>query len=108
MDTQDLRYQSRLRSLRLVDSVRNGLTALSLLCAITVLGTSADSLAVYNATHLPSDFNLALWPNAFDLRPTIALVAGSAIVVLTGFVSLLFSKVQTVSIAHSRPAMNRP
>lgn len=96
MDPQDLQHQSRLKSLRLVDSIRIGLTGLSLLCAITVLGTSADSIAVYNATHLPSEFNLPLWPDTFDLRPTIALVVGSVIVFLTSIVSLVFGKVQTL------------
>lgn len=100
VDPQDLQFQSRLKVLRLVDSVRIGLTGLSLLCAITILGTSADSLAVYNTTHLPSDFNLPLWPDNFDLRPTIALVVGSVIVLLTSIVSLLFGKVQTVSIVQ--------
>lgn len=107
VDPQDLQHQSRLKSLRLVDSIRIGLTGLSLLCAITVLGTSADSIAVYNATHLPSEFNLPLWPDTFDLRPTIALVVGSVIVFLTSIVSLVFGKVQTVSILRSSPDQPR-
>lgn len=103
MEPHDLEYQSRLKSLRLVDSVRIGLTGLSLLCALTVLGTAADSLAVYNTTHLPSEYSLPLWPDDFDLRPTIALVAGSVIIVLTSMVSLVFGKVQTVSISPDQP-----
>ena len=93
---QDMQYQSRLRAIRLVDSARIGLTGLALLCGLAVLGTSADTLAVYNATHLPREFNLPLWPDNFDLRPTIALVACSVVVVLSSAVSLLFSEVQTV------------
>lgn len=103
IDPQDLHFQSRLKSLRLVDSARTGLTGLALLCALVVLGTSGDSLAVYNTTHLPSEWNLPLWPNEFDLRPTVALVIGSAIVVLTSIVSLVFSKVQTVSMHGPDP-----
>lgn len=93
---QDTQYQSRLRVIRLVDSTRVGLTGLALFCGLAILGTSADALAVYNATHLPREFNLPLWPDNFDLRPTIALVACSVIVVLSSAVSLIFSKVQTV------------
>ena len=93
---QDTQYQSRLRVIRLVDSARVGLTGLALLCGLAILGTSADSLAVYNTTHLPREFNLPLWPDNFDLRPTITLVACSVVVVLTSAVSLVFSKFQTV------------
>lgn len=97
VDPQDLHYQKHLKKVRLVDAARVGLTLLALLCGFTVLGTSADTLAAYNSTHLSGDFHLPLWPDQFDLRPTIALVVGSCIVVLANVVSLLFSKVQVVS-----------
>lgn len=97
VDPQDVQYQSHLRTVRLVDSVRVGLTALALLSGLTVLGTSGDTLAVYNTTSVPADFLLPLWPTEFDLRPTVALVAGSAVVVFTSIVSLVFSKVPMVS-----------
>ena len=100
---QDTQYQSRLKAIRLVDSARIGLTGLALLCGLAVLGTSANSLAVYNATHLPREYNFPLWPNKFDLRPTMALVVCSVIVVLANAVSLVFSKVQTVSLAPTTP-----
>ena len=100
---QDTQYQSRLKAIRLVDSARIGLTGLALLCGLAVLGTSANSLAVYNATPLPREYNLPLWPNKFDLRPTMALVVCSVIVVLANAVSLVFSKVQTVSLAPTTP-----
>ena len=100
---QDTQYQSRLKAIRLVDSARVGLTSLALLCGLAILGTSASSLAVYKATHLPREYNLPLWPNKFDLRPTIALVVCSVVVVLANTVSLVFSKVQTVSLAPPTP-----
>ncbi|KAI4869437.1 hypothetical protein F4820DRAFT_10031 [Hypoxylon rubiginosum] len=96
VDPQDLHYQKHLKKVRLVDAARVGLTLLALLCGFTVLGTSADTLAAYNSTHLSGDFHLPLWPDQFDLRPTIALVVGSCIVVLANVVSLLFSKVQVL------------
>ncbi|KAI1085870.1 hypothetical protein F5B20DRAFT_575370 [Whalleya microplaca] len=96
VDPHDIQYQRHVKQVRLVDSARVGLTGLALLCGIAVLGTSGDTLAIYNATHLSSDFNLPLWPNQFDIRPTIALVVGSSLVVLANIVSLLFSKVKTL------------
>ncbi|KAI0834909.1 hypothetical protein F5Y06DRAFT_144743 [Hypoxylon sp. FL0890] len=95
-DPHDLEYQRYMKKIRVVDAARIGLTGLALLCGFTILGTSADTLAVYNATHLPGDFYLPLWPDQFDLRPTIALVVGSSIVVFAHLVSLLFSKVQVL------------
>ncbi|KAI0847877.1 hypothetical protein F5Y00DRAFT_106596 [Daldinia vernicosa] len=96
VDPQDHQYQSHVKKLRLVDSARIGLTGLALLCGLTILGTAADTLAVYNATHLSSDYHLPLWPDQFDLRPTVALVVGSTIVVIANIVSLLCSKVRVL------------
>ncbi|KAK7966982.1 uncharacterized protein PG986_001259 [Apiospora aurea] len=101
VDPRDLAYQGHVKSIRLVDSVRVGLTALALLCGITILGTSGDALMVYNTTSVSPDSQLSLWPRQFDLRPSVALVVGSAIVVLTNIVSLVFSKVKMVSNAYS-------
>ncbi|KAI2623869.1 hypothetical protein GGS26DRAFT_212476 [Hypomontagnella submonticulosa] len=96
VDPQEFQYQKHMKKLRLVDSARIGLTVFSLLCGLTVLGTSGDTLAVYNTTHLSSDFHLPLWPDQFDLRPTVALVVGSSILVIANIVSLLFSKVKVL------------
>lgn len=97
VDSHDHHLQSKIRTLELTDNVRISLTLVALLMGITVLGVSADALAVYDATHVPGTFLLPLWPDQFNLRPTVALVVGSAIVVLANAVSLLFSKVQSVS-----------
>ncbi|KAI0005708.1 hypothetical protein F4779DRAFT_620930 [Xylariaceae sp. FL0662B] len=94
VESHDLPYQKHLKKVRLVDSARIGLTVLALLCGVTVLGTSSDTLAIYRATHLANDFNLPLWPNQFDIRPSIALVVGSSVVVLANILSLASSKVK--------------
>ncbi|OTA61881.1 hypothetical protein K449DRAFT_382529 [Hypoxylon sp. EC38] len=110
-DPHDLEYQRYMKKIRLVDGARIGLTGLALLCGFTILGTSADTLAVYNATHLPGDFHLPLWPDQFDLRPTIALVIGSSIVVVSHIVSLLFSKVKMLrsrTAVHSSLSLTAP
>lgn len=98
IDNNELRAHSRVRMVSVVHSVRVGMTVLALVAGITILGLSADTLSVYNATHLPADFLLPLWPENFDLRPTTALVAGSAIVTAMNAVSLLASKTRFVSI----------
>ncbi|KAK6834269.1 hypothetical protein PG995_013996 [Apiospora arundinis] len=91
VDPRDVAYQGHVKSIRLADSIRVGLTALALLCGLTILGTSSDALMVYNTTNVS---HLPLWPQQFDLRPSVALVVGSVIVVLTNIVSLVFSKVK--------------
>jgi len=105
IDPQDFHYQSHVKQIRLVDSIRIGLTGLALLCGLTILGTSADTLAVYNATHLAEEFSLPLWPAGFDLRPTTALVISSVIVVLANIISLVFSKVQAL---RNRSTLHTP
>ncbi len=83
-------------STRVVESVRLGLTVLTLLMAISIVGTTADSLSVYNQTHVADNFQLPLWPVQFNLGPTIALVTGGSIIILSNAMSLIGSKVPAV------------
>ncbi|KAL2164439.1 hypothetical protein VTH06DRAFT_3655 [Thermothelomyces fergusii] len=87
-DLQDRHLQSKLRTIRMTDAARTGTTLLALLMGLTVLGLSADTLRVYQDTHVPRDFLLPLWPDEFDLRPTVSLVVGSAVVVVANLVAL--------------------
>ncbi|KAI0976437.1 hypothetical protein F4678DRAFT_225444 [Xylaria arbuscula] len=96
VDPQEFAYQRQQGSIRLLNGIRLGLTGLALLSGITILGTSANALLVYNNTHISSAFNLALWPDDFDLRPTVALVVGSSIIILANLISLIFSKVKVL------------
>ncbi|KAK0711264.1 hypothetical protein B0H67DRAFT_491235 [Lasiosphaeris hirsuta] len=111
VDSRDLHLQSKVRTLRAVDSARVATTALALLMGITVLGVSANTLAVYDSTHVPSDFLLSLWPDEFNIRPTISLVIGSVIIVLTNIIALCFSKVQSLrskTVAHTSTTFAAP
>ncbi|OHF02633.1 hypothetical protein CORC01_02029 [Colletotrichum orchidophilum] len=111
VDSDDLHSVSHARLLKVVDAARVSLTALALLVGITILGTSADALAVYDATHVPAGFMLPLWPDAFDLRPTVALVVGSSILIIVNIVSLLFSRVQSLrgqTLIHNSLAVAAP
>ncbi|KAF4783561.1 hypothetical protein HER10_EVM0011318 [Colletotrichum scovillei] len=111
VDSDDAHYPSHPRLLKTVDTARVSLTAVALLMGITILGTSADALAVYDATHVPAGFMLPLWPDAFDLRPTVALVVGSSILIIINLVSLLFSRVQSLrgqTLIHNSLAVAAP
>lgn len=96
-ETQQLDYEAKARLFRLVDTTRVALTAVALAAALAALGLSADSLLVYNNTHVPAEFLLPLWPDKFDLRPTHALIAGSTIIVIANAISILASRMGTVS-----------
>ncbi|KAK1640499.1 hypothetical protein BDP81DRAFT_458613 [Colletotrichum phormii] len=111
VDSDDTHYPSHARLLKGVDAARVSLTVVALLMGITILGTSADALAVYDATHVPAGFMLPLWPDAFDLRPTVALVVGSSILIIVNLVSLLFSRVQSLrnrTLVHNSLAVAAP
>ncbi|KAH6890372.1 hypothetical protein B0T10DRAFT_317249 [Thelonectria olida] len=96
IDSEELQLDSKLRIYRLVDGARLGLTALALASGVTILSVAADSIAVYNATHVPDDYLLPLWPSKMDLRPTVALIVCSAIVTVANVLSLVASKTQLV------------
>ena len=108
VDSQDLHLQSQIKSLRRVDSIRVGVTVLALLMGLTILGVSADTVNSYNSTHVSYDFLLPLWPDEFDLRPTVALVVGATLVVIMNCLSLAASKVQSVSLTPSCQNKSRP
>jgi len=92
----DAGHQKAVRTSRAIESTRLGLTVLALLSAITIVGTSADTLAVYNKTHLGEEFFLALWPSDFDIRPTTALVICGSIIILSSAASLAVSRVPSI------------
>jgi hypothetical protein len=96
-DVESVRTEPNFRLYRLIDSTRLGLTILGLAAGLTILGVSADAIAVYNATYVPQDWSLQLWPANFDMRPTLALVVGSALVVVANLISLIAGKIPAVS-----------
>ncbi|ROW12383.1 hypothetical protein VMCG_00244 [Cytospora schulzeri] len=93
IESHDEYLRKQIKGLKMTDAARISITALALLCGITILGLSADAVSVYNMTHLEDNSWISLWPTSFDLRPTVALVIGSAIVMLANIAALLCSKV---------------
>lgn len=96
VDSRDLHLQSKVKTARTLDNARVAVTALALLMGLTVLGVSANTLSVYDRTHVAGDFLLALWPEEFNIRPNISLVIGSVFVVISNIAALCFSKVQSL------------
>jgi len=103
-ETRNTRVQKN-GSTRALESVRLGLTLLGLLAGITIVGTAADTLMVYNTTTLAGEFTISVWPtpSEFDLRPTIALVTCGSIVLLASAVSIGLSKLQSI---RNRPLLH--
>jgi len=95
-DVESVRTEPNVRLYRLMDSARLALTVLGLAAGLTILGVSADAIAVYHATYVPEGWFLQLWPSNLDMRPTVALVVGGALVVVASLVSLIAGKIPTV------------
>ncbi|TLD20737.1 hypothetical protein PspLS_08343 [Pyricularia sp. CBS 133598] len=113
IDTQDHHLKSKVRTINMLDSVRTGLTILALIMGISILGVSADTLQVYNATSVPPGYEqlLPLWPQNFNIRPTVALVVGAAFVVVANAVSVLCSRIAIVrnrSTVHTSQSLAAP
>ncbi|POR37189.1 Uncharacterized protein TPAR_02669 [Tolypocladium paradoxum] len=111
VDSQDLQLKSKARMVAMVHSLRVAMTVLALAAGITILGLSGNSLAVYKNTYVPDDYLLPLWPESFDIRPTTALVVGSAIVTVANVMSLCASKTPSLRAragAHASASLAAP
>jgi hypothetical protein len=108
VDSQDHSLQKKIRTLRHDETIRIGMLALATGMGITILGLGADVYSVYERTHVPGDYLLALWPDNLSVAPTAVLVAGSAIVVLVNAITLIVSKVEFVCFPLSLPPYHSP
>lgn len=97
-ESQDLHLQSKMRTVSMVDSARAGVTVLALLMGLTILGVAGNTLRVYESTHVAHEFMLPLWPDNFNVRPTVSLVIGSVIVLVANLIAVCFSHVGAVSL----------
>lgn len=98
-DTRQAAFDRNVRPTRMAETVRLTLMALAVFAGLVIVGTSANTLVIYNKTHLDDDFLLPLsgvWPGEFDLRPTIALVCCGSIIAITSIASLIASKISSV------------
>lgn len=97
VDSHDQYLRKKIVAVNIIDGARVSITGLALLCGITILGMSANAISVYNSTSLAEAGWLSIWPASLDLRPTIALLAGSCLVTIANIAGLLCSKVPHVS-----------
>ncbi|PNY24713.1 Uncharacterized protein TCAP_05353 [Tolypocladium capitatum] len=103
--------RSKARMVGMVHSLRVTMTLLALAAGITMLGLSGNSLAVYRTTYVPDDYLLPLWPESFDVRPTTALVVGSAVVTVANVMSLCASQTPSLRAragAHASASLAAP
>lgn len=97
VDSKRQHLRKKITSVNMIDGLRISITALALCFSISVLGISANAISVYNSTRLEETGWLSIWPASFDLRPTIALLAGSCVVMIANIAGLLCSKVPNVN-----------
>ncbi|KAK4225509.1 hypothetical protein QBC38DRAFT_482735 [Podospora fimiseda] len=96
-NAEDPHLQSKMKQLQTLNSALLGLNSLSLLMGLTILGVSANTLKVHHRTSLPEqEYFISLWPEEFNIRPTVALVAGSVFVVLSNVISLVCGKLSSM------------
>lgn len=108
VDSRDHSIQQKIKTLRHGETIRIGLLALAVAMGVTIMGLGADVYAVYERTHVSSDYILALWPEQLNTAPTAVLIGGSTTVVIANLVALITSKVQFVSTYISIPTSAYP
>ncbi|CAK7206423.1 hypothetical protein SEUCBS139899_009215 [Sporothrix eucalyptigena] len=114
---QDAHLDSKIRTLRFLDAGRAAATLLALLMGLAVLGTTGHALQAYNTSRFDASSGgaawLSMWPNnsAFDVKPTVALVVGAALVVLANIIALTshhrFVRAK-LSVAHTPLTFSAP
>lgn len=72
------------------------LTALVVIFSITILGTSAHTLDVFNKQQTSNPWWLPMWPQHFDTHGTKALVASSVIALVLSSTFLIASFLPSV------------
>jgi len=92
-EVTELQFDEGVRPARrahFLDTARLGLTVLSLLLGIVIIGTSADALIIFNRTY---DDTFALWPPSLSVGPNLAIAASGVIIVLSSTVAIIASRI---------------
>lgn len=90
----EARYLTRVRVLHYV---RIALSILSIGLGAAIMGGEGHALQSYKSTHLTDEWWLPLWPQHFDLRSTITLIIGSALVTSFSLAYLVVALLPSVS-----------
>jgi hypothetical protein len=78
-----------LRKIRIIDWGRIVISLLLIAAGSAIVGSEGHAIYTYNSTHLSNEWFLPLWPQHFDLRPSIGTLVGGAVVVFTSCLYLI-------------------
>ena len=93
-----MRESPAFRRIHMVHNCRIALSVLLLGAGAAIVGCEAHTLHSYNSTHLSDEWFLPLWPQYFDLRPTIGIMIGGAVVAATSLACLVCEVMPCVSV----------
>ena len=85
------------RKIRVIDWSRIVLSLVLIAAGSAIVGCEGHALYTYNLMHLSDQWFLPLWPQHFDLRPSIGILIGGAVVILTSSLSLICALLPAVS-----------
>lgn len=88
-----------LRRAKIFHWVRVSISSIIFVIAMAVIGCEVRSLRFYQQTNPFKNWDLVLWPEKLDLRPTTALIACGSIIALLTLAYLIFSFLPSVRIA---------
>lgn len=92
---QESAYLRQAKYLRWARAVLAGLV---IAIGVAAVGCEGHVLHRYNSTHPARELNLPpLWPSNVDVRPTIAILASTCLIVSFSLVYLVWSLIPTVS-----------
>ena len=86
-----------LNKVKAIHYARLGLSVIFVALGTAAVASEGHALQVYNHTHLDSQWWLPLWPQYFDVRQTVTVLAGSAIIVFTSLIYIIAALIPSVS-----------
>jgi hypothetical protein len=86
-----------LRLIRMIHLGRIVLSAVLVAAGAAIIGCEGQALYTYNSTNFSSEWFLPLWPQTLDLRPSVGILVGGAVVVLTSCLYLFCAIMPAVS-----------
>lgn len=90
------------RKILILDWSRIALSLVLIAAGSAIVGCEGHALHTYNSTHLSNAWFLPLWPQHFDLRPSIGILVGGAVVIVTSCVYLICAILPAVSNSPAR------
>src|SRR5690625_100016 len=92
----DEQESKHLKRSKILHWVKLGLSVVILGTATTVVGCEAHALRHYKETRNFEKWWLALWPQEFDLRPTMALLGAGIAIMVTVLVYMIVAAFPSV------------